>query len=128
MNQIIDQNLAIFEKFNVRRHFDEQQQKWYFSVIDTVAVLTDQSDYATTKSYWTTLKSRLKSEGSEVVTNCDHLKMKAKDGKFYNTDVADLEVIFRLIQSVPSKKAELIKLWLAKVGRERIEEIADPEQ
>lgn len=122
------QNIAIFEKFNVRRHFDEKKSKWYFSVIDIVAVLTDQPDYKRAKTYWTTLKSRLKKEGSQVVTNCDQLKMKAGDGKLYKTDVADLETILRLVQSVPSKKAEPIKLWLAKVGNERIAEINDPEQ
>ena len=124
----MNQNLAVFEKFNVRRHFDEEKQKWFFSVIDIVAVLTDQEDHVKAKSYWTTLKSRLKEEGSEVVTNCDQLKMKAIDGKMRQTDVADLETILRLVQSIPSKKAEPIKLWLAKVGNERIGEIADPEQ
>ncbi len=122
------QDLAIFEKFKVRRQFDEKQQKWLFSIIDIVAVLTNQPDYAKAKSYWTTLKSRLKKDESEVVINCDQLKMKAKDGKMRQTDVANLEVIFRLIQSIPSKKAEPIKLWLAKVGNERVQEIADPEQ
>ena len=121
-------DLTFFEEFKVRRHYDEKQEKWFFSVIDIVAVLTDQPDYDKAKSYWTTLKSRLKKEGSEVVTDCDQLKMLAQDGKMRQTDVADLRVIFRLVQSVPSKKAEPIKLWLAKVGHERIEEIADPEQ
>ena len=124
----MNQDLAVFEKFNVRRHFDEEKQKWFFSVIDIVAVLTDETDYKKSKSYWSTLKSRLKKEGSEVVTNCDQLKMKAQDGKSYKTDVADLETILRLVQSIPSKKAEPIKLWLAKVGNERVQEIADPEQ
>ncbi len=124
----MSQDLAVFEKFNVRRHFDEEKQKWFFSVIDIVAVLTDQGDFTKAKSYWTTLKLRLKKEGSEVVTNCDQLKMKAIDGKMRQTDVADLETILRLVQSIPSKKAEPIKLWLAKVGNERIQEIADPEQ
>lgn len=124
----MNQDLAVFEKFNVRRHFDEEKQKWFFSVIDIVAVLTDETDYKKSKSYWSTLKSRLKKEGSKVVTNCDQLKMKAQDGKSYKTDVADLETILRLVQSIPSKKAEPIKLWLAKVGNERIGEIADPEQ
>ncbi|MDA0782882.1 MAG: hypothetical protein O2970_11920 [Proteobacteria bacterium] len=121
-------DLTFFEEFGVRRHYDEKQEKWFFSVIDIVAVLTDQPDYDKAKSYWTTLKSRLKKEGSEVVTDCDRLKMLAQDGKMRQTDVADLRVIFRIVQSVPSKKAEPIKLWLAKVGNERIEEIADPEQ
>ena len=121
-------DLAFFEEFKVRRHFDKTKNKWFFSVIDIIAVLTDQHDYNKAKSYWTTLKSRLKKEGSQVVTICDHLKMKASDGKHYKTDVADLESIFRLVQSVPSKKAEPIKMWLAKMGNERIEEIANPEQ
>ncbi len=143
-------NLAIFEKFKVRKHFDEEKQKWFFSVIDIVAVLTDQTDYKKAKSYWSTLKERLIKEGSEVVTNCDQLngqlvtncdqlksgevvticdqlKMMASDGKFYKTDVADIRTIFRLIQSIPSPKAEPIKMWLAKVGNERINEIGDPE-
>ena len=122
------QSLAIFEKFKIRKSFDEKTQKWFFSVIDIVAALTEQSDYKRAKSYWSTLKSRLDKEGSEVVTNCDQLKMQATDGKFYKTDVADLESIFRLIQSIPSPKAEPIKMWLAKVGNERIQEISDPEQ
>jgi len=124
----MDKNLAIFEKFKIRKSFDEKSQKWFFSVIDIVAVLTEQNDYKKAKSYWTTLKSRLKQEGSELVTNCDQLKMVAEDGKMRLTDVADLEAIFRLIQSIPSPKAEPIKMWLAKVGNERINEIADPEQ
>ena len=121
-------NVTIFQKFNVRQHFDDEKQKWFFAIVDIVAILTDQPDHAKAKSYWSTLKTRLKKEGSQVVTNCDHLKMKAKDGKFYITDVADLQTIFRLIQSIPSKKAEPIKLWLARIGNERVQEIADPEQ
>lgn len=120
-------NLAIFEKFKVRKHFDEEKQKWFFSVIDIVAILTEQTDYKKAKSYWSTLKERLVKEGSELVTNCDQLKMRASDGKFYKTDVADTQTIFRLIQSIPSPKAEPIKMWLAKVGNERINEIGDPE-
>jgi len=123
-----EQSLAIFEKFKIRKSFDEKTQKWFFSIIDIVATLTEQSDYKKAKSYWSTLKGRLEKEGSEVVTNCDQLKMVAEDGKMRLTDVADLETIFRLIQSVPSKKAEPIKMWLAKVGNERIQEISDPEQ
>jgi DNA-damage-inducible protein D len=119
--------LEIFENFSIRKHFDEEKQKWFFSIIDIVAVLTNQQDYKKAKSYWSTLKDRLTKEGSQVVTNCDQLKMIAKDGKFYNTDVTDLENIFRLIQSIPSPKAEPIKMWLAKIGNERINEIADPE-
>ena len=121
-------NLTIFEKFKIRKSFDEKTEKWFFSVIDVVAALTEQTNYKRAKSYWTTLKNRLKNEVSEVVTNCDQLKMIAEDGKMRLTDVADLEAIFRLIQSIPSPKAEPIKMWLAKVGNERINEISDPEQ
>jgi hypothetical protein len=124
----MDKSIAIFENFEIRRQYDEKTELWYFSVIDIVRVLIDQPDYNKAKSYWTTLKSRLKAEGSEVVTNCDQLKMMAQDGKMRETDVADIETIFRLIQSVPSPKVEPIKLWLAKVGHERIQELADPER
>ncbi len=120
--------MAIFEGRNVRRIWDDKKELWYFSVIDIIAILTDQANYNRAKTYWTTLKNRLKNEGSQVVTNCDRLKMLAQDGKMRETDVADTETLFRLIQSVPSKKAEPIKLWLAKVGYERIEEINDPEK
>ncbi|MFA7208844.1 MAG: BRO family protein [Parcubacteria group bacterium] len=120
--------LAIFEGHKIRRQYDEKTETWYFSVIDIVAALLDQADYNRAKSYWTTLKNRLKEEGSEVVTRCDQLKMLAQDGKMRETDVANPETILRLIQSVPSKKAEPIKLWLAKVGYERMQEIADPER
>ena len=123
-----DNHLAIFENFKIRRVYNEEKEIWYFSVIDIIAALTDQTDFKKAKSYWTTLKNRLKNEGSEVVTNCDQLKLLAKDGKIRETDVANVETILRLIQSVPSKKAEPIKLWLAKVGYERIQEIADPEK
>jgi len=120
-------SLAIFENFKIRRHYDEPSETWYFSVIDIVAALTDQIDYPRAKSYWTTLKNRLKNEGSEVVTKCDQLKMLAQDGKMRETDVANVETILRLIQSVPSKKAEPIKRWLAKVGYERMQEMSDAE-
>ena len=120
--------IAILEGKKIRRLWDEKKEKWYFSVIDIIAVLTDQTDYKKAKSYWTTLKNRLKNEGSELVTKCDQLKMLAQDGKMRETDIADVETIFRLIQSIPSKKAEPIKLWLARVGYERIEEINDPEK
>ena len=123
-----NKSLAIFETFKIRRHFDEDKEKWYFSVIDIVAALTEQTDFKKAQSYWTTLKNRLKKEGSEIVTNCDKLKLVSADGKRYATDVADVETIFRLVQSVPSKKAEPIKLWLANVGYERIEEMNNPEK
>ncbi len=123
-----DNSLAVFEEFRIRRHYDEVKEKWYFSVIDIIAALTEQSDFKKAQSYWTTLKNRLKTEGSEVVTNCDKLKLISADGKKYLTDVADVETILRLVQSVPSKKAEPIKMWLARVGYERLEEISDPEK
>jgi DNA-damage-inducible protein D len=124
MNQ---QQLAVFEEYNIRKQYDVKTETWFFSVIDIVAALTEQKNYKKAKSYWTTLKLRLKSEGSEVVTNCDQLKMLAKDGKMRLTDVASVETILRLVQSVPSPKAEPIKLWLAKVGYERMQEIVNPE-
>jgi hypothetical protein len=102
--------LAIFEKFRIRRHFDEKLQKWFFSVVDIIAALTEQSDFQKARKYWNKLKERLKAEGSQSVTNCNRLKMIAFDGKMIITDVADLEAVFRLIQSVPSPKAEPIKI------------------
>lgn len=121
-------SLAVFEDFKIRRIYDEKTETWYFSVIDIVAALIEQCDFKKAKSYWTTLKNRLKNEGSELVTNCDQLKLQSADGKLYKTDVANVETILRLIQSVPSKKAEPIKLWLAKVGYERMQEMTDPEK
>jgi len=123
-----NKSLAIFENFKIRRYYDEKTETWYFSVIDIIAALINQANFKRAKSYWTTLKSRLKNEGSELVTKCDQLKMQSADGKFYKTDAADVETILRLVQSVPSPKAEPIKLWLAKVGYERMQEMADPEK
>ena len=123
-----NKSLAIFENFKIRRYYDEKTETWYFSVIDIIAALINQANFKIAKSYWTTLKSRLKNEGSELVTKCDQLKMQSADGKFYKTDAADVETILRLVQSVPSPKAEPIKLWLAKVGYERMQEMADPEK
>lgn len=120
--------ISTFEDKKIRRHWDKEQEKWYFSVIDIIAALTEQSNFNRAKTYWTTLKNRLKNEGSEVVTKCDQLKMLAQDGKMRETDVADVETILRLIQSIPSKKAEPIKIWLAKVGYERVQEVSDPEK
>lgn len=120
--------LAIFEGKKIRRHWDKKAEKWYFSVVDIVAVLTEQPNFQAARKYWNKLSERLKKEGSEVVTNCHRLKLEAADGKQYLTDVADVETLLRLIQSVPSPKAEPIKLWLAKVGYERLQEIADPEK
>ncbi|MEI6277885.1 MAG: BRO family protein [Verrucomicrobiae bacterium] len=119
-------DLAIFEGHEIRRHYDEATETWWFSVVDIIRVLTQQPDHRKAQSYWTTLKNRLKSEGSQVVTNCDQLKMPAADGKSYPTDAATAETLLRLVQSVPSPKAEPIKLWLAKVGYERMQEMADP--
>lgn len=121
-------SLTAFENFKIRRVYDQKSGKWFFSVIDIVAVLTNQDNYKRAQSYWTTLKSRLKKEGSEIVTKCDKLKLLVADGKYYKTDVADVKTIFRLAQSILSPKAEPLKLWLARVGYERIQEIADPEK
>lgn len=128
-NKIQNKNsLAIFENFKIRRHYDEKKEIWHFSVVDIIAVLVEQDNYQTARKYWNKLKERLNKEGNQSVTNCHQLKLQAADGKFYNTDVADVETLLRLIQSVPSKKAEPIKLWLAKVGYERIQEMSDPEK
>ncbi len=118
--------LAVFENYKIRRHYDEQNETWYFSVVDIIAVLIQQPDYQTARKYWNKLKERLKKEGSESVTNCHQLKMESADGKKYLTDAADPETLLRLIQSVPSPKAEPIKLWLAKVGYERLQDMSDP--
>jgi len=116
--------IALFEGKQIRRHWDNRKELWYFSVVDVVRILTNSIDAG---AYWRKLKQRLKEEGSEVVTKCHDLKMQAPDGKFYLTNVADTEVMLRLIQSIPSPNAEPFKLWLAKVGYERLEETADPE-
>ncbi len=121
-----DQTLVAFEKHPIRRFYDESREMWYFSVVDIIQVLIQQPDYQTARKYWNKLKERLKKEGSESVTNCHRLKMEAADGKKYLTDAADPETLLRLIQSVPSPKAEPIKLWLAKVGYERIQDMSDP--
>ncbi|HBC71675.1 MAG TPA: hypothetical protein DEA62_03785 [Coxiellaceae bacterium] len=120
--------LAIFEDFKIRRIYDEEKEMWYFSVVDIVGALIQQNDFQTTRKYWNKLKERLNKEGSESVTKCHQLKLEAADGKKYLTDVANPETLLRLIQSIPSPKAEPIKLWLAKVGYERMQEIADPEK
>ena len=114
-----------FEERSIRTAWDEEREEWYFSVVDVIAVLTESIDPA---AYWRKLKQRLKAEGNETVTNCHGLKMRATDGKMRVTDVANTEQLLRLIQSIPSPKAEPFKLWLAQVGRERIEETIDPEQ
>ena len=120
-------NLVNFEEHNIRRVFDEEAEVWYFSVVDIVQVLTDSGDYQQARKYWKNLKLRLKKEGSELVTNCYRLKLTAEDGKQRLTDVADAETLLRLVQSIPSPKAEPIKLWLAKAGYERMREMEDPE-
>jgi len=119
-------DLAIFEGHGIRRLYDEKTETWFFSVVDIIQVLTQQPDYQTARKYWNKLKERLGKEGSQSVTNCHQLKLQAADGKNYLTDVANAETLLRLVQSVPSPKAEPIKLWLAKVGYERMQEMADP--
>jgi len=118
------QSIQLFGEKKVRTFWDEKQEKWYFSIVDAIAILTDSIDPA---AYWRKLKQRLKQEGNETVTNCHGLKMRAADGKMRLTDVADTEQLFRLIQSVPSQKAEPFKLWIAQVARERLDQMQDPE-
>ena len=120
------QALAVFEDYRIRRIYDEPSETWLFSVVDIVAALIGQPDYQTARKYWKVLKGRLGREGSQLVTNCYQLKMTAEDGKQRLTDVATAETLLRLVQSVPSPKAEPIKLWLAKVGYERIQDMSDP--
>jgi hypothetical protein len=119
--------VKLFEERQVRTVWDEQNEKWWFSVVDVVGVLTDQPSQRGATLYWGKLKQRLKEEGAELLTNCHQLKLEAADGKKYLTDIADTEQVLRLIQSIPSKKAEPFKMWLAKVGNERIDESIDPE-
>jgi len=119
--------IAIFEGKKIRRHWDNKQEKWFFSAVDVIQVLTDQINFTKARKYWNKLAERLRDEGSEVVTKCHQLKMLAADGKMRLTDVADTEVMLRIIQSIPSHNAEPFKLWLARVGYERIEETHDPE-
>jgi hypothetical protein len=128
MEEDKNKSLTIFEAFKIRRQYDEEKEKWYFSIVDIIAALIEQPDFQTARKYWNKLSERLKKEGSEVVTNCHRLKMIAQDGKLRETDVADVETILHLVQSVPSKKAKPIKLWLAKVGYKRLEEMNDPEK
>jgi DNA-damage-inducible protein D len=117
---------AMFENHKIRRSYDEKNETWYFSVVDVVQVLLQQPDFQAARKYWNKLKERLKAEGSQLVTKCHQLKMVADDGKMRLTDVANPENILRLVQSIPSPKAEPIKLWLAKVGYERIQDMTDP--
>ena len=123
-----NERMQLFEDQPVRTAWDEQQEEWYFSVVDVVKVLTDQPDLRSASNYWRVLKKRLKDEGNQLITNCNQLKLKSpKDGKRYLTDVATTEQLLRIVQSIPSRKAEPLKLWLAQVGRERIDETLDPE-
>jgi len=126
--KINNKQITIFEGKKIRRLWDEKKEKWYFSVVDIIQALIQQADYQTARKYWNKLKERLKKEENQSVSNCHQLKFEALDGKFYLTDAADVETLLRLIQSVPSPKAEPIKLWLAKVGYERMQEISDPEK
>ncbi len=121
--------IQLFEEQPIRTAWDEEKEEWYFSVVDVVGVLTEQETPRGATNYWAKLKERLKEEGAnQLLTNCQQLKLKSpKDGKRYKTDVADTEQLLRIIQSIPSKKAEPFKMWLAQVGRERIEETLDPE-
>jgi len=127
----MDKSISKIELFNgiqVRHIWDEEAEKWWWSILDIIGILTDQPDYEKVRNYWKWLKNKLKDEGSQLVSNTNQLKLPAQDGKMRLTDVADTEQILRLIQSIPSKKAEPFKLWLAKVGNERIDETVDPEQ
>lgn len=119
-----DTAIKLFNERRIRTQWDDSQEKWYFSIVDVVGVLTESEN---PNNYWKVLRNRLKKEGSELVTNCNQLKMQSVDGKFYLTDVADTEQLFRLIQSIPSPKAEPFKLWLAQVAAERLDEMQDPE-
>lgn len=123
-----DNKIQLFEDQKIRTAWDEEKEEWYFSVVDVVGILSDQPDYDHARNYWKVLKNRIRKEGNELVTQCNQLKMASpKDGKRYPTDVANTEVLLRIIQSVPSPKAEPFKMWLAEVGAERIEETIDPE-
>ena len=119
--------VKIFEERKVRSVWDEEQEKWYFSVVDVVGILVESKDYQTARKYWNKLKQRLKEEGFQPVTHCHQLKLKAEDGKLRLTDVADTEQMFRIIQSVPSQKAEPFKQWMARVAAERLDQMQDPE-
>ena len=121
-------NIKIFEDKKIRAEWNADEEDWYFSVVDIIGILAESKDYQTARNYWKVLKNRLNKEGSELVTNCNRLKMVAEDGKLRETDVLNTKGILRLIQSIPSKKAEPFKVWLAQVGADRLDEIADPEK
>ena len=116
--------IQLFEEKKVRTVWDDETEEWYFSIVDVVGILTDSPN---PNNYWKVLKNRLKKEGSQLVTNCNQLKMQSADGKYYKTDVADTQQLFRLIQSIPSPKAESFKLWIAQVAKERLDQMQDPE-
>lgn len=128
MKELEKNSIQLFENQKIRVVWDAEREEWYFSIVDVVGVLTDSPDYNTGRKYWNKLKQRLNEEGNELVTDCHQLKMQAADGKNRLTDVANTEQLLRIIQSIPSKKAEPFKTWLAMVGRERIEEAINPEQ
>lgn len=124
----METKLKLFNEKQIRTSWNADEEEWYFSVVDVVAVLTDSVDYQTARNYWKVLKNRLTAEGNETVTNCNQLKMPAADGKMRMTDVLSTRGVLRLVQSIPSPKAEPFKMWLAQVGSERLDEIADPEK
>lgn len=127
MQNDVNVKLQWFESMHIRTSWDEAEEKWWFSALDIVAVLTDQADYAKVRNYWKWLKNKLKQEGSEVVSVTNQLKLEAPDGKLRFTDVLDTNQVFRIIQSIPSKKAEPFKLWLAEVAKQRVDQLQDPE-
>jgi hypothetical protein len=127
IRQMTENKIKLFESQHIRTEWDEEEEKWWFSVLDVVAVLTEQSDYKKVRNYWKWLKNKLITEGSKLVSETNQLKLVAADGKRYKTDVVDTEQILRLIQSIPSPKTEPFKLWLAQVGSERLDQLQDPE-
>ncbi len=128
MKEITKEGLQVFENQEIRTVWDAENEEWYFSIVDVVGALTESNDYETARNYWKVTKHRMIKEGNELVTNCNRLKLKAADGKRRLTDVANIQQLLRIIQSIPSKKAEPFKQWLAMVGKERLDEIADPEK
>lgn len=129
MDVVLDNKIQLYENKQIRTVWDEEKEEWYFSVVDVIGILSNQPDYDHARNYWKVLKNRIRKEGNELVTKCNQLKLiSPKDGKRYPTDVANIEMLLRIIQSVPSPKAEPFKMWLSQVGAERIEETIDPEQ
>lgn len=123
----INDKIQLFEDKKIRTAWDEENEEWYFSIVDVVEVLTEQADHQGARNYWKVLKKRLKDEGNETVTNCNRLKLRAEDGKMRLTDVADQMQLFRIIQSIPSPKAEPFKMWMAQIAAERLDQVQDPE-